>query len=79
MSDNNKIFAKGFYFKKPATAPNFVVGQISIKSAEAIEFIEQNKNNAGYVNLDIKQSRDGKYYIELNKYEQLYTNNAVNP
>lgn len=76
MSDNNKIFAKGFYFKRPATAPAFVVGQISIKASEAIQFIQENQNNAGYVNLDIKNSRDGKYYIELNQYEQLYTNTS---
>lgn len=79
MSDNNKIFAKGIHFKKPATAPSWVIGQQSFKVSEAIEFLQANQNDAGYVNVDIKINRDGKYYIELNQYEQLYTNNAVNP
>ena len=69
----DKIFAKGVYFKRNDNAPEFVVGQISIKASEAIQFIQENENKSGYVNLDIKKSREGKHYIELNQFEQLYT------
>lgn len=70
MSQNQQsetIFADGFIFKKRDNAPDFVVGQLSIAVEDAIQFIGQHEKN-GWVNLDIKQSRAGKYYIELNQF-----------
>lgn len=70
MSQNQQseiIFADGFIFKKKDNAPDFVVGQLSISVEDAIQFIGQHERN-GWVNLDIKQSRAGKYYIELNQF-----------
>jgi len=70
MSQNQQseiIFADGFIFKKKDNAPDFVVGQLSIAVEDAIQFIGQYEKN-GWVNLDIKQSRAGKYYIELNQF-----------
>lgn len=63
-----KVFAKGFIFKRNDKAPDFVVGSLSLKSNEAIEFIkEQGKE---WVNLDVKKSKEGKFYVELNTYEK---------
>lgn len=70
MSQNQQsetIFADGFIFKKKDNAPDFVVGQLSIAVEDAIQFMGQHEKN-GWVNLDIKQSRAGKYYIELNQF-----------
>jgi hypothetical protein len=64
-----KTFAKGFIFKKAENAPDFVIGNLSIKVDEAIEFIKSNENN-NWVNLDIKKSKDNKFYIELNTYKK---------
>lgn len=69
MAQLEKVFAKGFYFKRREGAPSFVVGQVSIKTSEAIEFLLANQNDAGYVNLDVKQSQNEAYYIELNTYK----------
>jgi len=65
-----KTFANGIIFKKNENAPNFVIGKLSIKVAEATEFINQHSSN-GWVNLDIKQSQNGKYYIELDTYKSV--------
>lgn len=70
MSQNQQsetIFADGFIFKKRDNAPEFVVGQLSIAVEDAIQFIGQYERD-GWVNLDIKQSRGGKYYVELNQF-----------
>ena len=64
-----KTFAKGFSFKRNDNAPDFVVGKLSLKADEAIQFIKENEFK-GWVNLDVKKSKDGKYYIELDTFNQ---------
>lgn len=73
---NEKIFADGMHFQRRDGAPTFVVGQVSFKVPEAIPFLTRHQNNAGYVNVDIKISQGGKYYIELNTYKP--SNNPAN-
>ena len=64
----DKVFAKGFSFKRNDNAPDFVIGKLSLKADEAIQFIKDNSSN-GWVNLDVKKSKDGKYYIELDNFK----------
>jgi len=64
----DKIFADGFVFKRREGAPDFVIGRQSIKVDEAIAFLKANVKN-GWVNLDIKQSKGGSYYCELDTWE----------
>lgn len=65
---NDKIFANGFIFKRNDNAPDFVIGNISIKSEDAIAFIQEHTKN-GWVNLKINKSQNGKAYIELDTWE----------
>lgn len=64
----DKTFAEGIYFQKREKAPEWIVGSLSFKVPEAIAFLEKHRNNGGYVNIDIKESKGGKYYCELNTY-----------
>ncbi len=66
--ENEKKFADGFSFKRAEKAPEFVIGRLSLKVNEAIKFVSDNQKN-GWINLDIKQAKSGKYYIELDTYE----------
>lgn len=69
MSDQKeKVFAEGFMFKRKDTAPEFVIGSQSIKVDEAIAFLQLHQKN-GWVNLDLKKSKGGKYYYELDTWE----------
>lgn len=68
MSNQEKIFADGFVFKRNENAPDFVVGRMSIKVEEAVVWIKSNSKN-GWVNLDVKQSKGGNYYCELDTWE----------
>ena len=65
--ENTKVFADGFIFKRNENAPEFVIGGISIKVDEAQKFLSSNANK-GWVNLDVKQSKSGKYYMGLNTF-----------
>ena len=66
MESKEKIFANGIMYKPPTEkAPDFVKGSISVKVDEFTAFLAEH-NNGGWVNLDIKLSKNEKYYIELN-------------
>jgi len=64
MNQKEKIFADGFSFKRNENAPDFVVGRMSVKVEDAVMWLKANAKN-GWVNMDIKQSKGGKYYCEL--------------
>lgn len=66
----DKIFADGFRFEKPREgSPDFVKGRISIKVPEATQFLTKHQSNAGWVNLDLKKSKNGTLYLELNTWK----------
>jgi len=64
----NTIFAEGFSFKRSEKAPDFVVGRLSMKVADAIEFMKKHQSN-GWINFDIKKARTGNFYVELDQYQ----------
>lgn len=67
-NNQEKIFAEGFIFKRSEKAPDFVVGNLSLRVDEAITFLKNNDKN-GWVNLSIKKARSGNYYLELDTFE----------
>ena len=55
-------------FKKPSeNAPSFVKGKLSIKCCDFSEFMVNNEKD-GWLNIDLLESREGKYYAKLNDY-----------
>ena len=68
MQQSEKVFADGFIFKRRDNAPDFVMGSISVKVEEAIEFLQEHQNN-GWVNLNVNRSRSGKHYVELDTWK----------
>ena len=65
-----KIFADGFRFEKPREgSPEFIKGRISVKVPEAIIFLQKHQNNGGWVNIDLKKSKGGVLYLELNTWQ----------
>ena len=59
----------GLFAKKPSdNTPDFIKAKVSIKADEAIEFINANRNAAGYINLDLKESQAGNLYFALNNW-----------
>jgi len=70
MSDyEESTLPEGFYLKPPHdNAPAWIKGQIGIKVDTAIEYLQKMKNDKGYVNLDLKESKGGKLYLDLNNF-----------
>jgi hypothetical protein len=70
MADNI-IFIDGLRFEKPNEgAPEFVKGKISIHAERLTKFIAEHKNGNGYINIDLKKSKEGKLYLQLNTYKK---------
>lgn len=68
MEKQEKVFADGFIFKRSDNAPDWVVGNMSIKVEDAIAFLQANAKN-GWVNLKINSAKSGKFYMELDTWE----------
>lgn len=64
----SKVFAEGMIAKKRENAPEFVKLSLSFKCSEFIEWLRTHENK-GWVNVTVKQSKDGKYYAELDTWE----------
>ena len=76
QDQEEKIFADGFIFKRNPKAPTFVIGRVSMKVEEAINFLKTHEKN-GWVNVDIKEARSGNHYMELDTFEANKNDSAV--
>jgi len=64
-------FASGIYFDTPhEKAPDYVLGRISVNADKFIAWLEaQEKSEKGYVNMNVKRSKGGKVYVELDTWK----------
>jgi len=63
-------FIDGLSIKEPhQNAPDFVLGKVSFNVEKVIASLKANQNNNGWVNANLKKSRDGKLYIEIDNYQ----------
>lgn len=68
MAQDEMIFANGFIFNRNENAPDFVIGRLSLNVADAIDFMQEHQKK-GWVNIDVKLSKGGKYYMALDTFE----------
>ena len=62
-------FVDGLIVKAPRQgAPDFVKGSISIRTAELLEWLGARKSEE-WINVDIKESRGGKWYAQVNTWK----------
>jgi len=65
----DNIFPKGIRFiPRTPQQPDFVKGKISIRVDEFISYLKDKENN-GWVNLDILKSKSDKLYLKLNDFQ----------
>lgn len=63
-------FLDGIIVKNPnSNAPDFVIGSLSFNVDKFTASLRE-KENKGWVNAQIKRSRDGKLYVELDTYQR---------
>ena len=65
-----KKYAKGLFAKRNEKAPEFVVCSLSFKTDDFIQFLRENTNDKGYVNMQVLKSKDkGTMYAVLDTFE----------
>lgn len=65
-----KIFADGIkYIEKSEKAPAWMLASLSIDIETFKRFLDDNHRNSRYMKLDIKLSKKGTPYIELNTWK----------
>ena len=65
-----KNYAKGLFAKRNEKAPEFVVCNLSCKTDDFIQFLKENTNDKGYVNMQVLKSKDkGTMYAVLDTFE----------
>jgi hypothetical protein len=65
-----KQFAEGISFRFPReNAPAWVKGSIFIRVRDAINFLEKHDSESGFITIDVKESKGGKLYCELNSWQ----------
>lgn len=65
---NETEFVEGLIVKAPRDgAPDFVKAAISIKRQELIDWL--NGRDGEWVNVDVKESKGGKWYAAVNTYK----------
>jgi len=63
------IFVEGAFVSRNQNAPDFIKCKVSYKVDDFIKFLNKHKNAAGYVNTDIKVSKEGKWYAQVDTWE----------
>jgi hypothetical protein len=67
MADD-KVFVDGMIIKRRENAPSFVKCSLSFKCKEFYAFMQKNHKD-GWLNIDIKVSKQGKIYAEVDTWE----------
>lgn len=63
------VFADGLMWKdKHPNAPEFVKGSLSINVESFYQWAKQHVNEKGWVSLDMKESKKGGIYYQLNTF-----------
>lgn len=70
MENKKDLTTYGMFFNaRTENQPFWLKGKISIKVPQFVEWLNKVKNSQEYVNLDLKESKDGRLYIQLNDYQ----------
>ena len=78
MSDNkDRVYAPAMNWSAPKDeAPDFIKAKVGIKvldedgkDGEFIKFLRDNVKSSGWINFEMKESQDGRYYFELDTWE----------
>lgn len=64
------IFIDGMSVRRPSEkAPDFIKANISVNVEKFIKFANEHKNVKGWIDIDLKKSKEGKLYLALNEFK----------
>jgi hypothetical protein len=61
-------FVKGLNVSRNDNAPDFIICKVGVRCNDFFEYMKANEKN-GWLNFEIKLSKNGKYYAELDTWE----------
>ena len=83
--DNKKEFALGLFFHETELTKDiqtnekqFIFFKVGIKKKELIAYLESKLSEDDWINIDIKRSRENKFYGEVNTYKPKTEDNQSN-
>ena len=66
----DRVYAPGMNWSAPRDgAPDFIKAKVGIKLEDFIPFLKENAKASGWINFEMKESQDGRYYWELDTWE----------
>ena len=68
MADKETIYADGLFVSEKVIKDDFKIIKLGINVEKFMEFLAKYSNDKGYCNIDVKTSKEGKLYAELNTY-----------
>ena len=66
--ENEVKFVDGLFVSRRETAPDFVNSSLSFNVVKFTDWMNDNANANGYVNVDVLTSKSGKLYAKLNDF-----------
>jgi len=77
--ENKNIFVDGLLVSKPSeNAPDFIKLNFGAKVDQLTEFLNKHKDSKGWVNFNLKKSKEGKLYLALNTWNKSKKEEATN-
>lgn len=77
MENTEKNYTSGIVITRNPNAPSFVIANVGINVKDFTEWLNQNKDQRGWVNVDFKQAMSGKFYAEKNSWKPSENNQPV--
>ncbi len=66
----DRVYPPAMNWSEPMKeSPDFVKAKVGIVVEEFIEFLQANVKPTGWINFEMKVSREGNYYWELDQWE----------
>lgn len=66
---DNKKFIDGLFTSRRDNCPEFVIANLSFKTEKFIKWLQENTNDRGYCNVDVKRNREGVLYSDVNEWK----------
>jgi len=70
-------FVDGLYIKE--ATPDFILCKLNIQADRFVEWCNQNKNENGYVSIDIKRAQSGKLYAAVDDWKPTQSTDMTPP
>jgi len=63
------IFVDGMIVKKNERQPDYVIGKLSLRTAQLIQWMQSHDDGSGWINVELKTSQNGKHYAQLDTWK----------